>query len=1020
MPTSPRGIAIFPSKLDRAFTPTAWEFNRSSESAQFLLSAAYPTHALFVQSPGIEALRADSALPVWREWLLNAPLKSAGQSLQEQANTWSRDALKDVRQRIKGGKFGIFSPAFGRFQTGSGNGDGVSVTRYLADSPILPFPGLNWHQGFQALSNVIKNGILKELKFNVTLGSGNDVVMPGWAGDSSFKTGPGNDIILSSPQLHIAQLYDYNSITKTGADEYFWNAYIYYPTSYTAKGSKLNPNGNKLKAGPGDDLIYYDSGVAIANGEEGDDILAPSFGSFNWGLDTLFQGAAGSNLSRYLEYGDSDVELYQEKRQDTWRIKTFIRGERALISPQRNLSEGQKVDRQYTSGYNYGLDGYQFGAFRKDTNEDPRITIRASNKPEGVNFGLKKDAVGKIVRDDNEINVIGGSKLLGGPGNDLFYGIDPQFYDGFQTAADGKGLRQAFRNAQTGDSTDKPPRYHAQILRCTEMFGGLGSDYFALGNPRNLEPWGLDGDSLYRISGNHDSFKDRKILDFGTDSSADIFEINLTYAGENWTNTVTSAPGSGSAPEDPTALDLASLGVNGLSSLGLLAGGFGINLPIFTAVTALGSFALSIASLVQPTPKAPISTENTYYRDPIGSWREKIAIQDWDPSDSIVIRVDPSDPSSEIANRWDQFLFSFADASDSSDIGALDIKCLEAGSNSPTTLFRLESFNDATSSGAWYGWDFVNKKSQRISKENLGFFGQVELQADSTAKQDLDLKGYQDQYGFAVEDGQRLFRWNDTGLRNAPLNGAQRLSRMKSRSERLVVQLDPMTLGYYWDPRFTAKTSSSTDPNPKIQGLQLDQAASKLWIREARQDGSRFWTSYSYQDIGNDPALQILKRRATPTWSLTGVAAQEQLITNLQTLDTEMTGGLDQVVQASAQNSEPPIESRGTRLGSSRYDLKSLNDITDIVIQAGPGPQANTSSDVVTQGGEGPRVAIVYHRSAVAKGKKFALLKTIIDQNTMFPTYGLNAKQLRREERAFGEDLNVDGLIGRMTISSVM
>ena len=990
----------------------AINYDTSTSSSDALISTAYPSLALYVLSDRWNFLRAKSAEPVWREWLLNQPLDygSVPYNPNKEADSWTREALKSVRQRLQENTLGIFSPAFGRFQQSSGNGDGISVTRYFADSPIAkPFPNLNWHEAFQELSKAIRDGVLGNNAFNVTLGSGNDIVLPGWQGNSTTSTGPGDDIILSSPQVHVAELYDTHYRTSIGADYREWDAYVYYPTAYAAKGTSLNSKGNTFDAGPGKDLIYYDAGVESAKGGDGDDILAPSFASFNWGLDHLFQGS-GLNASpderRSLGFGEPQVTLYNESLTTPTNYapyaKTFVRGERALISPLRNLKQAQKVATSHTSGYDYGLDGYEFNALNRELSADQlRIIIRTSDKPDGVNFGLKKDASNKIAADDNEINIIGGSKLIGGKGRDLFYGIDPQLYAGFTTAADGQGLRLAFRNNSQADSTSQPPRYNAQELRGVEMFGGSESDYFALGNPRNIEPWSIAPgyEYLYRISGNADAFNSKEDDRFGTNAAPDVFEVNLTYAGDNWKNTVTSAPGDAGAAEAPSALDLAGLGVNGLSALGLVAGGFGINVPIFTALTAVGSFALGIASLAKPTPKQPISTDNTYYRDPIGHWRQKISIQDWDPSDSLVIRIDPSDPSALANRRWDNINLSFTPGNDSSNNQFLDLNYQLAGDATAKTLFRLESIKDSASSGAWYGWDFTRTKPglQEIGESNLGLFGQVEMQSDSEARQDPDLSGYTDQYGFSVEPGTRLFRWNDTTLSN----DVARLSRMKGRSERIVAQLDTMTLGYSWAPRFTGTVSSTADRNPTIQGLSLDKEASKLWIRQDGPDGNPVWTAYSYNSIETDPASQALARKATPVWSRQVPAATE-LQTNLAALDAEMTGGLDQLIHASSNDPGPLAASRGTELKPEQFELSDLNTIKDIIIE----------------GGQENKRAVVYYESTRKNTRGTAILKTVIDNNVIYPAYGLNAKQLKREESELGQDVDGDGLIAKMATNA--
>ena len=986
-------------------------YDASSSTSDQLVSMAYPSHAFYVDDTPMYNLRADSAQPVWREWLLNQTYRpSGGISNVQQAAIWTEGALKDVRKRLQENKLGIFSPAFARFQEGSGNGDGISVTRYFSDSPIAhPFRDLNWHEAFQQLTLNIRDGLLLNNEFNVSLGSGDDVVLGGWQGNSTTKTGAGDDIVLNSPQVFVAELYNTSYIGSIGADYRQWEAYAYYPTAYATRGLKPtgngggNSQGNSISTGPGRDLIYYDAGVKTANGGDDDDIIAPSFASFNWGLDTLIQGSGLSYTpDQFNEFamGNPQVLLYQEPTGSY--AETFVRGERALLNPLRNLKQRQKVSTEHTQGYNYNLDGYEFDAQnRESTRADRSLNIRASDKPDGVNFGLKKNDIGIITLDDGEVPILGGCKLLGDKGNDIFYGMDPELYAGFITAADGQGLRLAFRNRADGDSTTQPPRYLPQELRGVKMLGGQGSDYFALGNPSNLDPWSIAQgyDYFYRISGNADEFKNKEDDNFGLNAAPDIFEVSLNYAGENWTNTVTSAPGDqGSSTEPPTAADLAGLGIDGLSAFSGIAGAFGASFPVFDALTAVGSFAVGIASLFAPTPKQPIKSDNSYYADPIGSWRQKISIQDWDPSDSMVIRVDPSDPSASTDRRWDHINFSFQPGSDSSNNSYVDLTYQLASNPSPKTLFRLESIKDSPSSGAWYGWDFTRTTPgfKEIDETNLGFFGQVEMQTGITAQNDPDLASYIDQYGFEVKQGTPLFRWTDASLRN----DIERLGRMKSRCERIVAQLDTMTLGYYWDNQFKGNVSSTTDTNPKIKGLDLDKEASKLWIRQDGNTGTSTWKSYSYASLEKDPNLQQYARKATPTWKRQAPAKTE-LLTHLESLDAEMSGTLEDLVPVMPGARAPRVEARGKLLKSDQFDLTDLNTVTDIVIEGGENPYA-----------------VVYHKPAASKNSQIKMLKTIIDNNTVFPTYGLNKDELLLEERKFNDDLDANGLIGRMAPTS--
>jgi hypothetical protein len=117
------GKAIFNQKGTRGFSePRSWRGGKGDD----LVSIDYPTHALFTDPYG--DLRQDSARPIFTEWML-------GSSTWDNPDRWTEDVLKGVRSRLETNKLGIFSPAFARFQEGSGNGDGFSVTRWLGNKP---------------------------------------------------------------------------------------------------------------------------------------------------------------------------------------------------------------------------------------------------------------------------------------------------------------------------------------------------------------------------------------------------------------------------------------------------------------------------------------------------------------------------------------------------------------------------------------------------------------------------------------------------------------------------------------------------------------------------------------------------------------------------------------------------------------------------------------------------------------------------------------------------------------------
>ena len=537
------------------------------------------------------------------------------------------------------------------------------------------------------------------------------------------------------------------------------------------------------------------------------------------------------------------------------------------------------------------------------------------------------------------------------------------------------------------------------------MLGGLGSDYFSLGNPANLDPDRIvGGDYIYRISGNNDDFLNRSDKSFGSQASADVFDFNVTYQGENWERTIVTSPDSEGTAN--TAQDYANAGFAAMSAVQGLADAFGKAMPVWGAIAGLGSFVTSLTGLFQPKPKDPITQTDKYFRDPLGSWSKKTNIQDWDPLDAIVIRVDPADSKSSREDRWEKANFSFKSTSDTSDKNALDIN-YEWGNEKPATIVRLENFNDKTSQGkgAWFAWNFNEEKRLQIDSSHLSFFGQIPL-----GQKAAPLNAYKDEYGFDVKAGESVFRWTDSELRNR-----DQLSQMRSLSESIVVQLDTRALGYFWEPRYQGKAiPSSTDKNPIIDDLQLDEQESKLWIKKKIQpDQPMKWISHTFEEISKNPAAQREALRATTVWDteLPAQSAQksnenrvaidmEDSITGLTKgmtlLKKEIKSGIDKLNFDPLTGEQLSLTTAGRLINKKEMLPLDLNDVRGVVAQ-GYGPARSDS-------------AMVYYTAP--ENSKFALLKAIVDNNSAKAIYGLNQNQVLRDESRFGIDLNRDNFLG--------
>ncbi|MEX0588344.1 MAG: hypothetical protein WD136_03725 [Cyanobium sp.] len=932
------GKAIFNQAGTQTFPPD--ERRWSGGKGDDLVSIDYPTHALFTDRS--RYLIDESTYRKFYSWF-------QGSNQRDNPNVWTEQVLKDVRAQIANGKFGIFSPAFPRFnQQSSGNGDGFTIAKLgksVGDQGLI-FGRKTYQEGyeffFKNLLAIPRQGRLQGTPLSadttISTGLGRDVVMPGLMGNGKVETGGGNDIILSSSQVFATASQDTRKVINTfGSDRLFANNYIYLPIPYALTGSKYNPKGNSFKAGDGNDLIYYDGGTSEAYGDSGNDIFAPSFGSFNWAVDTLIQTESGGRSFGPATWRETDGWRSEDELILFGNQQSPLNGKEYLLSPLTIFDRKQEAKAEDTLGRDFGAFGYNLNYEGSLGSDNPGLAnyVKQINKKilsTEQNSGLSSKS-GTIFADEF-INTLGGQKLYGGNGDDRFYGIDPDFYKGFETAGDGKGLRLAFNRGPNAIG-----RQHAQIIKPVEMFGGLGSDYFSFGNPSNLDPDKIvGGDYIYRISGNSDSYLDRSSKSFGSKASGDLFEFSLTYKGENWVTNVVSTPGAeGSAN---TAQEYINGGASAITAITGIANAVGTLTPIWSAIAGVAGFAGSLAGgLFSPKPKQEISREDKFFRDPIGNWRKKTNIQDWDPADAIVINVDPADSNSSTDDRWQNVKFELKPTSDTGSNNALDITYQSSSDKSSVPIIRLENFNDETSQGkgAWFVWNFNEGKRTKVDASHLSFFGQTQL-----AQKAAPLAAYKDEFGFNVPTGERVFRWTDTSL----LNNGQ-LNKLKTLSEKIIVQLDTRKLGYYWDPRYKGDASSSSVAgNPVINNLQLNLQESRLWYK----NNSREWSSYTYNELSVDPMAQRLALQASPVWDTTtpvlfgdspkaGRRAVDTadtitgIIDGMNLLEVEIDNGIDDLVLSSTDSRMTRGEVRGRLLNDPLFSLKDLNDVVGVVNQ---------------------------------------------------------------------------------------
>jgi hypothetical protein len=408
---------------------------------------------------------------------------------------------------------------------------------------------------------------------------------------------------------------------------------------------------------------------------------------------------------------------------------------------------------------------------------------------------------------------------------------------------------------------------------------------------------------------------------------------------------------------------------------------------------------------------------NSYFRDPVGDWRKSINITDWDPSDTIAIRVDPTNAASNRLNRWGNIQFQFARGINNSsfDGSELVISTANGGNNQP--IIRLEEFGGSPGGFAWHAYDFLNKRQRIIGSQStdMAFFGQIPLGSDVTHP------GGRDRYNFDVSSGSRIFRWTDRqGLTNA------QLSQMQSASENILLEHDTMAFGYYTELKFSRLNESQTlRLNQKFELLNpsIDLDESKLWIRElpsvnAIDSGAPIdWTAYTFRQMEIDPKAQAYKRLATPVWArVTGgsplsvsvsSSSQDKEVSTLDRIGALVEGFelLDQLLPGDLPSLKLTEERRADELTGTRLDHLVI-DNSDLILK-----DLNTVQGIAIDPSK-TSVVVYYEAFTDSPESPWALLKTRIQDGLSYGVYGLTTAEIAAEERITGLDLNADNVLG--------
>ena len=767
--------------------------------------------------------------------------------------------------------------------------------------------------------------------------------------------GNGNNIIINSPVMFNSTTSIFQKNSQSTYPQKIWNE-IFYPSAQGLKAS------NTINVGDGNNVIYYDSSIREIKTGNGDNIFLPSFGSFNWAYNNFQKqgGIFGENIAA---------------TNNTWL--TPITQETALS------------DRSgYTLADRYAI----ISSFNANTTPDAQMvyvgtTAGAPNNP--------LTASGLV--DASKVPTIGGQRIIGGKGNDVFYGIDPNFYASnpeAETGVSGDENRAVFRS-QTGNTQNE--RFSYQNFETVIMAGGGGSDLFYLGNTTNLQADGTlyKGSYSYQIATSHTALAteaDKKKLAFGNiDYGPDTIVVNLSSNVNSYTNSNQSFSQATGKDTSPIDLYKESMGVGKtLAKFYKIFDGLPGSkvIPWSDIVWGAVSGVESLVKLFTPPDPKPIQVDSTTLTQPLGSWKQAISINDWNPGTTIKIAVDPTITTGQDPTRWNNFQLSIDNPARSSDsVFGTGISFQRGGDQSPTKLFQLEGLgNDAF---GYYSYDFGKDKYELITNNNLAFFGTIAIGVDGINP----LKNYTAGNGFifsstdptveAMTDaGAYQFYWND--FSNSTIN----LDTARLSSRDITVQFDSRSLGWFWQPELVSslpKGLTQTTDEEFTNSLSLDKSASKLWI----EDIEGTWIFYTFDQF--DTLVEAYKSSLLAKTFYQVGNERKNLISDDQAFTNSLVKGLDLLM---------PI----------MPDLSALQQTSGSAVQLVSLAQVTHIEAASENGNEGVRL---FFKQDLASSPVYKIF--IHNSGTgpiaSSPEVQLSAALMRLED-AYKADINLDSVIG--------
>lgn len=682
---------------------------------------------------------------------------------------------------------------------------------------------------------------------------------------STLSKSGGNNIVYASPVM-------YQSNWHLTEEDSIW--FGGYDRQHTMTGFFPSAQGqyqsNHLSLGDGNDIVYFDSSFKTVQGGAGHNTFVPSFGSFNWAFNTLApqnpknEGFASALMRKPALFDQTIFLVNPVPTDNTPALWNFF-------NP-RNLD--------YRTDDFYGLAIQQYSKASGYTVQGRQVYYQG--KPSAAN---------------NTDNHIGGQTLIGGKGNDTFYGLDPAFYDAVKAQVlNGKSWGYPYQDFQidryvfrdpAGDT--KNERFNIQKFETVRMFGGEGADVFYLGNPNHISPDGINftGSATYIVAGSHSedgTEAARRSLNWGKhDQAPNTYVINVSNDLRSYTNTSSSFDPETKEDEGPieqakgvfelvASADefLEKSGLGHIPYVAALKTGISLGVNVVETLSSIGS---AIYKAFKPDPE-PIVLTSEQLSMPLGNWKHQVQISDWSPSDVIRIAVDTTYQGPQYAEaqkaRWKNIEMLIMPPDSSSETGQGTQILWKAGDKAPQPIVRLDYLKGGGNTSQTFGYaayDYNQGQQVWIGSQHMDFFGNIALGVPGIEP----LKKYTANNGFvfassapgvvsASPGGSYTFYWNDKRAL-----GDQGLDDARQKSSAITIEFDSRKLGWHWQPVFKlAGTTADADPQAIMDGLTLDPQASRLWIL-----GKEAWGYHSFSDFDTQVPAMIDALRATTFYQTT-------------------------------------------------------------------------------------------------------------------------------------------------------